>query len=588
MKKIRIPLMIQDPRIEALGGMDPVEGYDPVRAFFLDGPTTEKVAILDFDPDGGELVPGARFNKGKVRGWYENFAGENLYDVGQDAMYTPEFMQVSVFATVLRTMDLFEKTDTLGRALHWAFEGPQLLVIPRAGLQANAFYHRDTHSLQFFYFPSNTSPQEMIYTCLSRDIVAHETGHAIIDGLAPDLLDACSPQSLAIHEAMADLTAVLMAFSSHNLRLYLLEQGKGSIEGQNPFTTIAEEFGAERGHGDCLRSLHNEKTLDPAGGDNFVSRSEPHALSEVLSGAMYHVMVNIHEDLKDQYAQLPQYKDKRDPRFSASGYALRKGAERLKRMAFRALDYLPPGEVSFADYGRALIAVDCVAYPDDPKMRRWVREEFIRRHIVPDTFSLEVDVNFQHKALQDIDIPTLFASDWAAYQFVNKNRRLLGIPPRIPFHVRPRLEVLKKYDYDRTVRECILKVSWDLRESNPLGPRFPNQRQITVGTTIAFDWDTGTILARLTNAPPLRAQRKLTHALRVKRQQRFSEARQQRKDRDVFIRNLLALGLLKMGSHAIGPDKKPLFTAVRAEESEGVMRLQGTANMLHITGVDDG
>ncbi len=588
MKKIRIPLMIQDPRIEALGGMEPVEGYDPVRAFFLDGPTTEKVAILDFDPVSGELVTGARFNKGKVRGWYENFAGENLCDVGQDAMYTPEFMQVSVFATVLRTMDLFEKRDTLGRTLHWAFDGPQLLVIPRAGLQANAFYHRDTHSLQFFYFPSSTSPQEMIHTCLSRDIVAHETGHAIIDGLAPDLLDACSPQSLAIHEAMADLTAVLMAFSSHNLRLYLLEQGKGSIEGQNPFTTIAEEFGAERGHADGLRSLHNEKTLNPAGGKDYVARSEPHALSEVLSGAMYRVMVNIHEDLKDEYAQLPQYKNKRDPRFSASGYALQKGAERLKRMAFRALDYLPSGEVSFADYGRALIAVDCVSYPDNPKMRRWIREEFIRRHIVPDTLSLDVDINFQHKALQDIDIPTLFASDWAAYQFVNKNRWLLGVPPRIPFHVRPRLEVVKKYDYDRYVRECILKVSWDLRESNPLGPRFPDQRQITVGTTIAFDWDTGTILARLTNAPPIRTQRKLSGALRAKRRQRFSEARQQRKDRDGFLRDLVARGLLKVGPHAIGPDEKPLFSVVRGEESEGVMRLQGTANMLHIAGVEYG
>ena len=49
--------MIQDPRIEDLSGMEPVEGYDPVRAFFLDGPTTEKVAILDFDPDSGDLKP---------------------------------------------------------------------------------------------------------------------------------------------------------------------------------------------------------------------------------------------------------------------------------------------------------------------------------------------------------------------------------------------------------------------------------------------------------------------------------------------------------------------------------------------------
>jgi len=50
--------------------------------------------------------------------------------------------------------------DILGRPLNWAFDVPQLLIIPRAGEQANAFYHPDSHSLQFFY---SHKPYQLCY-----------------------------------------------------------------------------------------------------------------------------------------------------------------------------------------------------------------------------------------------------------------------------------------------------------------------------------------------------------------------------------------------------------------------------------------
>lgn len=590
--------MIQDPRT-SIEGKKLVEGFIPDREpFFLDGPVTKRIAILDFSPKTSELALGARFippSPHRKLGWYETASsGKNLNDAKKEPdLYSPEFMQVSVFATILGTMYMFEKKDTLGRPLTWAFKAPQLLVIPRAGEWANAFYHRDSHSLSFFYFPNPNSKKELIYTCLSRDIVVHETGHAIIDGIAPDLFDACTPQSLAIHEAIADLTAVLMAFVSHSLTESILKDTKGSIKDSTDFSSIAEQFGgAFEKEGRCLRNLHNDKNLNPSDDKNFVGEDEPHALSEVLSGALYHVMENIHEDLRNELAKT-EYCTYEDPCFSASGKALAVGAERFKRMIFRGLDYLPCGNATFVDYARAMIAADKVAYPADPKMRNWLSSEFLKRAIIHDEAELEVDTNLEVEATKGINVSTLFSSDWAAYDFANKNRELLCIPPDgVPFQVRPRLSVEKKYDTKNPAgkegRECIFKIAWDHEEQNDIGSRFPEKRQITVGTTLVFDWETGKILTRLTSAPPTDYILKCQGLAGERRKLAIAEHDRQRSARNAFLKKLAKAGVLKIGKQALNPSGKGLMSAVQVEVTSGVMRTYGTANMLHVTGKMEG
>ncbi|UCC58375.1 MAG: hypothetical protein JSW14_00110 [Candidatus Bathyarchaeum sp.] len=604
--KARIPLMIQDPRTSTLAGIRATEGFDPVHEdFFLDGPVTKRVAVLDFSPTTGELLKGAYFRPpppGRKRGWYSytrTGPKNDVYKAKEKQLYSPVFMQTSVFATVLKTMYLFEEEkegteeEVLGRHVNWAFGAPQLLIIPRAGEQANAFYHRDSHSLQFFYFRSPKDRRKIIYTCLSRDIVAHETGHAIVDGLAPDLLDACTPQSLAIHESIADLTALLMSFASHTLAPKVLEKTKGSLDvSSTAFSCIAEEFGKELyPEREGLRELRNTKNLNPMDKKNFVRDDHPHDLSEVLSGALYRTMINIHEQLKPEIAKKPRYAEREDPEFSASGEALRVGAKRLRRMIFRALDVLPSGEIGFPDYGRAIIAVDQIAYPADDNMRNLICKEFVLRHIINDEKALRVQTNFEDDALKDIELADLYSSDWVAYDFANKNKELFCIPVRgkpIPFHVRPRLSVKKKYDDKHPAgkigHECIFKIAWQHEEPNPIGSGYPQKRVITVGTTLVIDWKTRKILARLTSSPPTKYRLKCQKLDSQQRKLARHEYKQQQAARDKFLRRLADEGILKIGKHAIDPTGQPRKSVVMAEVSGDTMRIRHTANMLHIVG----
>jgi hypothetical protein len=555
--KVRVPMMVQDPLFGRYENLKPTEGFDITQEdFFLDGPVTRRVAVLDFDPQTGALLPGVPFRPpptGRKLGRYQ-IADEN-------DLYAPDLISVSTFATVLKTMYIYEEADTLGRRLAWAFGGPQLLVLPRAGQWANAYYERDSHSLQFFYFPHPDHPDKTIYTSLSRDIVAHETAHAILDGIAPHLYDAITPQSLALHEAVADLTAVLSAFRSNRLREVVLRQTEGSIQDSTAFNSIAEEFGVARapgGEAGSLRSLLNDKTLAD------VNRGEPHALSEVLSGALYTVMLSIHRCLKAELAEAEGRTE-----YSVAGKALYLAAERFKRMILRALDYLPPGEISFADYGRAIIAADQASHPDDDREREWIIQEFVRRGMAPDRRALEVETNVPHSALQGVDLDTLVESDWAAYDFANQNRQLLGIPAGIPFQVEPRLDVTKDY-YRRgglvEMRECLFKVWWDQSEPNPPGSSSTRRRMISAGTTLAIDWNTQQVRARLTS----------DHSARP------GEQAEQQADRDTMLRRLADDGLLAVGPLALGPDGRPLRTLVGAEVTGDLIRVCGAARVLHI------
>ncbi len=562
--KVQLELITQDPATVSGRG---IEGFRTEKQeYFLDGPVCRRVAVIDFDRDG-TLVPGAVFvppREGRKLGRY---AVRDRTD-----LRSRDLNQVSVFSTVLQTIYMFEDEDALGRAIRWAFDAAQLLVVPRAGRRANAFYERDSHSLQFFYFDSKCTPGTDVYSSLSHDIVAHETGHAILDGIAPDLYNAVSPQSLALHEGIADLVAVVMAFRSHSLAKLVLDRTGGSIREASAFSWLAEEFGRAKysdGRRQYLRSLLNDKTLDPwdnskdeNGEWNQVPRDKPHVLSQVLSGALFTVMVKLHEKLKQQLAE----KEGRSE-FSVSGKALFVAAERFKRLLIRALDYLPPGEVSFADYGRAILASDQASHPGDDEARRWIREEFERRYMAESESEsesdLEVETELEHPSISALDLATLVESDWAAYDFANRNRELLGIPPDVPFQVRPRLDVTKLYYLEggeQRVRECIFKVSWYARESNRLRRAgFPTDRQITAGTTLAIDWESRRIRLLLRSDVA-----------------RLGEADAQREDRDAMLERMLDEGVLQLDE-----ERRP---GVPWAESNGeLMRVRRSANPLHVT-----
>lgn len=569
--KVKVPIVIQDQLTAQGKGMkQETEGYHmDEEEFFLDGPVSRSVAVLDFDPSTDQLLPGVRLippKPGNVLGKYEIPLDAN----GNPDPRSRELQLVSVFGTVHRTMELFSKKDALGRPLKWAFGSPQLLVVPRAGEWENAFYERESRSLQFFYF--NDHAGQRVHTSLSRDIVAHETAHAILDGIAPDLYDACTPQSLALHEAIADLTALFMAFESRTLRETVLEQTSGDISRPTAFTNIAEQFGRARNPNQrqaALRQIANERTLDPdvrtrdpdTDTPNYVSSNLPHALCEVLTGTLYVLLTRLHEKLVKQHVAAGK------ARLPAAGEALAAASLIFRRMVFRGLDYLPPGEISFADYGRAILAADAACYPGSAEERGWLRDEFVRRAIVADPAVLDTETNFEDASVAAADLQSLHDSDFAAYAFAIANRKLLCIPEDIPFEVRPRLRVEKQTGArgSNLTRELIFKVAWEAVEANPIGARHPKARTITIGTTLVIDEDTRRVRVRLTSDAGVT----------------------QHDARTAFLKELAGLGQLRLDEREAPAQMARSRSGPRVTARGGQMRVRGIARMVHLTGAPE-
>ena len=382
-----------------------------------DGPTSARFAVVDYDSTSNTLTPPAVWDR---RDNCFRAPDGTLLDGSTKDLF--QYHQLSVWANVQNTLDFFESGFALGRRISWAFEGNRLIVVPHAGYGENAFYDRASKSLQFYWFGDETN---RVYTCLSSDIVNHEFGHAVLDGLRPYFYESIGAQTAAFHEFFGDLTAILMAFRNNTFRGVVLRESNGDLATAQLLAGLAQQFGEATVRAPYLRSALNERTME-----KLKETIEPHALSEVMTGTMFDILKGVFAKHRDN--ELARYKAGRSSKPSDKR-ALADTVPRMQMLAFQPLDLLPPCAVTFRDYALAVLRSEQVANPTDPSgYRALMLDCFIKRGVLTEadrTALLEPAPVFQRPALDVFHpVDAIAASRGGAYRFLDDNRAKLLIP----------------------------------------------------------------------------------------------------------------------------------------------------------------
>ena len=465
---------------------------DPKKAFddevfvawepgLTDGPTSSRFAIVDYNADTGKLESPAAWDEDA-----QAFVGSDGKPLDADAARSFQFHQVSLWALLQCALAFFEDGSALGRTIPWAFEGNRLIVVPHAGYGENAYYDRGSKSLQFYYFGSE---DETVYTCLSVDIVNHEFGHAVLDGIRPLYNESSSPQTAGFHEFMGDLSAILLTLKNNRLRRQLAKSSGGKFAEAKTLSDLAEEFGSAVSGRPYLRTALNKDKMGA-----MANETEAHRLSQVLTGAMFDVLIA----LGDNYQKTEGDREGKTP-VAAFWYA----ADRMQRMAIQPLDLLPPVEVTFRDYALAVCRSQRMADPIDPEDYYGMLIKVFRdREILSEADEAELkeprylNERFSLSVRRNID--DFSRSRAAAYRFLDDNREDLLIPATRDFFVADLYDARKRGRQNLPLpRQIVLEYVW--REEVPLeGARFGafagRTTTMLCGGTLVFNED-GNVLS---------------------------------------------------------------------------------------------
>jgi hypothetical protein len=467
------------------------------------GPRGYRVQIIDYDSSRGVLNQPLEYQL------LENGAYDDPFkDVSDETLLNnAQFHAQNVYAIIMRTLARFE--SALGRRVGWNFQGHQLEVAPHAFADANAFYSKDAHALLFGYFPSSDGNgqwnepseegdgnerrlqgREMIFTCLSHDVIVHETTHALLDGLRGRYTDPSSPEQGAFHEGFADIVALLSIFSlpavvetiidkhfidEHPKRATVLASDPDSIDvgslkvetlRKSLLTGLAEQVGRQMVEaemvGERMGALRRSVSLTPEIYHEDSARDkdkydDEHFRGEVLVAAIMNAFLNVwvkrlsslgNKTMGDNRGQsgkarsaLPQ-RDKPADSDEPTSYldrarVVEEGAgvaDYLLTMVIRAIDYSPPTDMEFCDFLSAMLTADREIRPDDSKyqFRDALRDSFRNYKIEPTSKSSDLEVGIWEPPectlrYDRIRFESMLRDPEEMFRFIWENRKELGL-----------------------------------------------------------------------------------------------------------------------------------------------------------------
>jgi len=332
----------------------------------------------------------------------------------------------------------------------------------------------------------------MVFTCLSHDIIVHEMTHAVLDGLRGHFMEQTNPDVAAFHEAFADIAALFRHFTHREVLLDAIQRTGGrlytpSLQGPpladqaaqswlsdggelDPLLELATQFGQASGLNRGLRSaIGQPKTMK-----QLRREMDCHERGSILVAAVFEAFFNVYLIRAARHFRIYRSAGgiRRDdvpaPLSDALCDEATRTAEEFFRSCVRALDYLPPVDVTFGDFLRAVLTSELDFDPTDADgvHEAWM-QAFRRRAILPDDAASFSEEALRWKHLTGPVVPNLpfggpaglshddqKTTAAALKNFIDSNRGILGLDEQLEYQI-PSFHPLYRTDRNGSIR-------WDL------------------------------------------------------------------------------------------------------------------------------
>ncbi|WP_157179957.1 hypothetical protein [Rhizobium sp. CCGE 510] len=347
------------------------------------GPVGEYIEVVDVDPESDVIYAPVDLDQAWLLAQDGHAPSEG----------NPQFHQQMVYAVAMTTVGHFQQA--LGRTALWSlYREPgnprkyfvrRLRIYPHALRDRNAYYSPDKKSLLFGYFPvdrkdKDNTPGTLVHTCLSHDIIAHETTHALLDGVHPRFNEPVNQDVFAFHEAFADIVALFQHFTYPAALRDQIARTRGDLEAESLLGQLAQQFGLAAGRGGSLRDALGKpdpvtKVWTPTRPDvrALEKTSEPHARGAILVAAVFRAFLTVYKARSRDLVRIAsdgtgvlRAGDIHPDLAARLAEEAARCAAYVLQMCIRAIDYCPPVGITFGDYLRALVTADTDLNPEDP------------------------------------------------------------------------------------------------------------------------------------------------------------------------------------------------------------------------------
>jgi hypothetical protein len=344
-----------------------------------------------------------------------NFVGQELSD---------GITQINAQVVTTETLHLFEKYR--GSEIDWAV-GKQMSVTPHKQDGRNAYYSRWGGGTNYF-FSDSPGLGRVMKTANSADVVSHETGHALLDGLRPGYFGTHDDETGAFHEAFGDCSAILYGMSKKENRDLFIAQTNGDSKIHNVFSSLAEEFGAAQALDNSdpsddgktwLRTTQTDFTYKPPsqlpegrGSETQLGR-EVHSFSRLFSSAFYDSVMAVYNQARGEGKSIDEALITAE---QVSGPALE-----------HSIESASTSRATFKQIALGMIAADKA---NGGKYAGGMEQAFIKRKIIaPGDVKLD---DARRADLPQVSLPGGL-SKANAVDFLEQNAAALGLPADLPY-----------------------------------------------------------------------------------------------------------------------------------------------------------